>query len=311
MAKKESLSPIQVKEKMLKNYMRRQVSGMGTLIKDKAYASGIEPRELYRMLAENFGNPNGYYGENSPLDRIYRHMETDEGKNMAVYNYFDLDTLISYGKFLQRVLEDVNARASSKKRLASSDIQDSIRSSTAWLMKGKDDEKTWYYNPSNPIGHLRGEPTPSGRKPLAPESTMSMERFDAKYSEETCEEALDDYMEFGLEPGRIIRFEGRNYEIHDEAFYRSYPGDYTIRYVWGRGRTAEISGYIDDNNKPYFGTLHDMQGNYYNEADGVDVYERKNVPAVKKFNKLYRKSSAKTKGVYSAGRTNSKKKGGM
>ena len=55
--KKTTLDPIKVKEKMLKAYMRRQVSGMGNLIHQIGYLSGMESRDIYNAISENFANP--------------------------------------------------------------------------------------------------------------------------------------------------------------------------------------------------------------------------------------------------------------
>ena len=309
--KSTTVNPIQVKEKMLKAYMRRQVSGMGTLINAVAYVSGIEPRDVYNSLAENFANPRGYRREGSALGVIDDDIR-DVHKSQSVYNYFDLDTLISYGRFLQKALENVNAVAASKPRgkVSSRDFFSAIGAAQTWMMKNKGKVETGYYDPDHPIGYLRDD---AGR--LAPESTISMQDFDKRYNETVCEEALEDYVDFGLEHGELITHGGKKYEINTENYHRTYPDDYSVRFIRACRRDGMLFGYVDQANNPFFGDVYNIEDDqfvYYDTADGLEVMDRGNTPGVKSFNKLYRRSSAQSGAsrYYSQDRSKRNGKGG-
>ncbi|MBE5739101.1 MAG: hypothetical protein E7354_05185 [Clostridiales bacterium] len=307
--KKTTLSPAQVKEKMLKAYMRRQVSGMGTLLNQRAFACGIDSRDMYNALNENFANPKGYSREHSVLGPIDDDIRTKH-KSAAVYNYFDLDTLIAYGRYLQKALESVNAVASGlpRGRMSANDFFKAIDSASSWMVKHKRSMETGGYNPDRPVRYLRDA---DGK--LAPESTISMQDFDKKYDEAVCESALEEYMEFGLEHGRLIDFGGKKYELSAESHYRTYPDDYSVRYIRAGRRDGMIHGYIDQEDKPYFGEVYDLQDDqfvYYDTADGIEVFDRENTSKVKSFGKLYRKSPAQTYTRYSSQGRN-RGKGGM
>ncbi len=289
--KSTTVNPIQVKEKMLKAYMSRQVSGMGTLINGIAYAYGIESRDVYNALAEGFANPRGYRRENSALGIIDDDIR-DVHKYQGVYNYFDLDTLISYGRFLQKALDGVTELK--EKRLERKDFRMSffsvINGAQSWMLKNKGKVETGYYDPDHPIGYLRDE---AGR--LAPESTISMQDFYKRYNETVCEEALEDYIDFGLEHGELISHNGKKYEIRTINHHRTYPDDYSVRFIRACRRDGMLYGYVDQSNSPYFGDVYNIEDDqfvYYDTADGLDVMDRENAPSVKKFDKLYRKSPA-------------------
>ena len=158
------------------------------------------------------------------------------------------------------------------------------------MLKNKGKAETGYYNPDQPIGYLRDE---SGK--LAPESTISMQNFDKRYNEEACEEALEDYIEFGLDHGELITYNGKKYEIRTENYHRTYPDDYSVRFVRGCRTDGMVYGYLDQSNAPFFGDVYNIEDDqfvYYDTADGLDVMDSSNAPGVKKFNKLYRKSLA-------------------
>lgn len=287
--KSTTVNPTQVKEKMLKAYMRRQVSGMGTLINQVSFKFGIEPREVYNALAEGFANPRGYRREESvlgPIDDDIRNVH----KSQSVYNYYDLDTLISYGRFLQKALENVREVEPEIRqgKVPIRRIFTAINDAQSWLMKNKGKEETGYYDPDHPVGLLRDD---AGR--LAPESTISMQDFDKRYSEEACELALDDYMNFGLEHGELITHNGKKYEIRTENHHRTYPDDYSVRFIRACRRDGMLYGYVDQSNAPYFGDVYNVEEDefvYYDTADGLDVMDRGNTPGIKSFDKLYRRS---------------------
>lgn len=291
--KSTTVNPIQVKEKMLKHYMRRQVSGMGTLINQVAFASGIEPRDVYNALAEGFANPRGYRREDSVLGPIDDDIR-DVHKSQAVYNYFDLDTLVSYGRFLQKALENVNAVAASnpRGRIPTRSFFSAIDAAQTWMMKNKGKMETGCYDPDHPVGLLRDE-----NRRLAPESTISMQDFDKRYNETVCEEALEDYIDFGLEHGELISHNGKKYEIRTVNHHRTYPDDYSVRFIRACRRDGMLYGYVDQSNAPYFGDVYNIEDDqfvYYDTADGLDVMDKSNTPGVKSFGKLYRRSSAQS-----------------
>lgn len=291
MATKKTMTfnPTLAKEKMLKAYMRRQVSGMGTYLNQRAYALGIEPRQMYNLINESFASPRGGKREDGPLGIIDEDMEFKH-KNSAVYNYFDLDTLISYGRFLQKVVETIEKTSYGRfrNRITTREFTDAINVSREWLVKNSGTELTHGYNPNRPIGYLKDE---NGR--LAPEGTMSLKDFDKKYTEEACEKALEDYIEFGLEHGKIISFDGKRFAVNEKKTYRTYPEEYDVNFIRASGRAGEIWGYVDLDDRPYYGNVYTFDGDnyqFYDVAEGIEYKEKRNdTGKIKSFDKIYRR----------------------
>ncbi len=285
---KSKLDATMVKAQMLEEYMRRQVSGMGTWINERAYAVGIEPKDMYDFLNESFCNPTGMPRATSPLGKIdedimYRH------KGMAVYNYFDLDTLISYGRFLQQVQENMYKASYGRTRnkITSRDISNSVNLAREFMVKNAGTLNSHFYNPNKPISCNKDI-----YNRLDPRPTMTPANFKKRYNESVCEEALSDYLEFGLEHGKLITFDGKKYEIAKQENYYNIDAE-PIKYVRAGRRDSMILGYLNVNGSPYFGDVYKMEDDemvYVDTADGVEILDKENAPNVKKFDKLYFKS---------------------
>lgn len=285
---KVKLDATMVKKQMLEEYMRRQVSGMGTWINERAYAVGIEPKDLYDFLNESFCNPKGLPRATSPLgaideDIMYRH------KGMAVYNYFDLDTLISYGRFLQRVQENMymSSYGRTRNKITSRDISNSINMARDYMIKNSGTINSHFYNPNKPMVCNKDI-----YNRLAPSPTMTPANFKKRYNESVCEDALSEYLDFGLEHGKLIAFGDKKYEISSQENYYTLDGD-PISYIRAGRRDGMVLGYLNLDNRPYYGDVYkivDDEMVYVDTADGVEVLDKENAPKVKKFDKLYYKS---------------------
>lgn len=285
---KPKLDATMFKEKMLEEYMRRQVSGMGSWISERAYAVGIEPKDMYDFLNESFCNPTGMPRATSPLGKIdedimYRH------KGKAVYNYFDLDTLISYGRFLQKVQDNMYMASYGRARnkITSKDISDSVNMARDFMVKNGGTFATHFYNPNKPISCNKDI-----YNRLDPRSTMTPTNFKKKYDESVCEEALNEYLDFGLEHGKLITLGDKKYEVISQENYYGI-GDMPIRYIRAGRRDSMILGYMDMENRLYSGKVFKLEDDemvYVDTAEGIEIFDKENAPKVKKFDKLYFKS---------------------
>ncbi len=281
------MDAIGTKQRMLEEYMRRQVSGMGTWISERAYAVGIAPKDMYDLLNERFCNPMGKPRGLSALgeideDIIYVH------KGKAVYNYFDLDTLISYARFLQQVQENMYKASYGryKNKITSKDISQAVALARDFMTKNAGRAESHGYNPNSPLGLIRDE---AGR--LAPKSTLTPKNFEKKYNESVCEEALDDYLNFGLETGEIISFGDKKYEVGFERTLYTKNLE-PVRYIRAGRRDVMLLGYLNMDGKPFSGRVYEMVDDnlkYYDDANGLEVLTKENAPMIKKFDKLYYK----------------------
>lgn len=284
----EKFDVTKAKQRMLEEYMRRRVSGMGTWISERAYAVGIAPKDMYDLLNEAFCNPTGKPRGLSALGEIDEDiMYNHRGK--AVYNYFDLDTLVSYARFLQQVQENMYKASYGryKNKITSRDISQAVALARGYMSEKAGKLETHGYNPNRPLGLIRDE---NGK--LAPKATMTPKNFEKKYDEKACEEALDDYLNFGLEHGEIISFGGKKYEVGVERIL--YTKDLEpIRYIRAGRRDGMLLGYLNLDGNPFRGKVYEMvddEQKYYDDANGLEVLSKDNVPNVKKFDKLYFKS---------------------
>jgi hypothetical protein len=102
---------------------------------------------VYNDIMANFAGDRN----NSELRAIYDDMNNST-RRYGPHNYFDIDTLYAYSKYLERIVSEFERgervdHVSKKSRLFS----DAIRSATTWLICNHDKAETGFYDQLHPI----------------------------------------------------------------------------------------------------------------------------------------------------------------
>lgn len=282
-------------EKMLRQYMKRQISGKNSIIAGLTHKFACSHREIYSMIHSNFikgalGQDHSY----SVLNRLYRDIELNKTKKFTVYNYFDLDTLIAYQSYLQYIVDEMdnNKIKNGRRYPIREDFLNAIKSAPNWLKDNQNTETTGYYDYYNPVSFLED----SGY--LRPEKTMSQVDFEKKYNMADAEDKLYKYLdakhkkpvvkeiaeedpvfekEAKLE-GEQLTYDSQEYNIIRQDIY--YDRDcFPIRniYAYCREGRDTLIGTFDLSGKVYYGELYNSEGGIElgKEFSGVQIIHKK------------------------------------
>lgn len=295
-------------KKMLRQYVKRQISGKNSVIAALSHKFNLKHAIVYRDIYSSFikGDLSSSYSDNV-LRSIYNHIEENHTKKYTPYNYFDLDTLISFNSYLEHILEETDANRIKARRSFTSqnDFLDAIKNAPQWLIENAGTEETGYYNINKTIGFLM-----LNGKYFMPEKAMSKAEFEKKYNSYFCKKELAEYL--GLkyqsivkeskkqnkfeqedeefeEEKEIIEYDNKSYYVVKKDYYfdkNMFPVKYIIAYCEDGKDT--LIGALNLDNTEYFGDLYDNEGNYKmsEEETGIELI-RKNTSS----NKVVEKES--------------------
>lgn len=290
-SKQPNKSLEEIKNRMLGDYLRRLIAGENIILSgmcNKAYGGSQGAFSL--VLSEI--NKSFAASSSAGID-MYNAIKIDSKTRSGVYfyNYFDLDTLVSYYTFLQKIVETIPAvkEKNYHRYLCSDDISFALKESTDWLLKNQNTPATHFYNRNEPIKPLL---TSDGK--FAPVRTMSLTVFDKKYpNEKYCQTVLDDYIEksHNMEED-VIEFDGQTYYVERAIDYISYPDMRPIQYIEAHSKTSKLIGYVDPFGNSYVGGVSNEDGDFAFYSDGATVY-RDRTNAVIKTDKIFRRSRNK------------------
>lgn len=289
-------------EKMLRHYIKRQISAKNSVIAALTYKFDLKHTNIYRDIYTSFiqGGANYSYA-NNVLNSIYDHIAENSKKKYTPYNYFDLDTLISFNAYLEHIIDETNLNRQSARRSSTSrrDFIDALEKSPKWLIDNAGTEETGYYNLNKTIGFLM-----QNKRYYSPEKTMSKAEFEKKYNEYFCRRELEEYiyskhnkkstisesvveavlekeedMEDDIEDDLrdYLEYQGKSYYVvkHDCYFdINMRPIRDVIAYCVD-GRDTLI-GTFDMNNDEYIGDLYDDEGNFKVDKSetGIDIIRK-------------------------------------
>lgn len=287
-------------ELILRNYLRRKIAEknmkfakMSSKFQNPAKAFRIE---LFRTFARGTSGSNAAIPSNLNIMSVFEHMNR-YCTGVSPYNYFDLDTLIAYDAFLDRLFFEAEAFKDKDCRdfYNISDFEKAKYVTHKFFVENEGTMQTGYYDLSCPVRILRNE----NRRPVF-ERTPTAKSFDRQYKFTYCEELLDDYLAEKHLPQSVIATEevkNVNQQELEESDVQSqgedcdflfrgvpYLIDFVeyyldselnpIRYVYANSldNTSILSGCFDSRMEPYEGEIYDME---YNEVthrhSGVSV----------------------------------------
>lgn len=280
-------------EIILRKYLRRKIavknfslSGMTSGFKEDAK---ILRNNIFTCFARG---ENGAYSatpSNINLMDIRDHIR-NTGNKMSPYNYFDLDTLIAYNEYLEKILSSANLNRMKDRRqtFKISDFDTALKYTVPkYFIEHAGEFETGYYDLKCPVKIFRDE----RRRPI-PERTPDAKSFDKKYPFSYCERLLNQYLEEKHPNVNSINnssresnqeterydfiYKGQKYLINSEKYYLG-EDNYTIRYISADSldNRYRISGYFDLSMQEYIGNIYDMEQNFIADSaeSGVDIFD--------------------------------------
>ncbi len=276
---------------VLRKYMLRRIADKNKLFSGQTSKFLDDAKLLRNDMYSRFAGGSKYLGE------IYADIES-RGTKMAPYNYFDLDTLISYDRFFECVLNcaKTNKSVANRYYYKAMDFDRAINRDVPRYFDAYSGKKeSGYYNRECPIilfqkdGRLAFSRTPDKKSfeekyPLWYLNNLlsdyNRERFSERITRaNTAVEAIEDTLDSmeddldDLYPGQMVC--GKEYRVFDNKSYLG-DSDYPIQYVRGSsldGR-VEVVGYVNIEGDEYIGRVYDFDGNVLCESvdSGLDYY---------------------------------------
>ena len=115
---------------------------------------------------------------------------------MHPHNYFDIDTLYAYSKYLDRLIFEIDRQR--KMNRVGTNVSDqygkAVGKVSKWLAENANSSESGYYNPNNPI--VAQYENKLGYRVFSPLRLLSEKQFEKKgYSKIECESLLKKYIE--------------------------------------------------------------------------------------------------------------------
>lgn len=202
---------IQDKEKLYRQFIKRKIIELSTnSINGINKYLHIEQSKIYDKLIKSFVYPNidvPYVQDDEILGQIYKDKQRvvrnpktgkeTSRRSMPIYDYFDLDTLYSYYKFIENIFS--NGGGGKRFFYTVQDFDKALQKAKLMLLSNEGIDVSGYYNLNDPIKCLTKSITMTNgkkREVFAPERTMSPTEFVKKYGNlySECEANLDKYM---------------------------------------------------------------------------------------------------------------------
>jgi hypothetical protein len=288
---------MQYNEDMIRDYLLRKIARKNKRI------SGC----LKQVVKSNRGSYNvgfneilGFFAgglDGTTMTQIFDHMDRNQTKKYAPYNYFDIDTLNSYDTYLQTILTetDLVAHSNGHKWSTAQDFHKGFAVAKSVWREGmrKSTHANGYYNYSKPVSVVKGRQ--GGYTVLSPKKPMTEEQFEKKYNEGECAKQLYAYLQkkhYGIdvlveaevekEPierekysyihrGRLIKL-----DVLKKEYYTDIEGR-GLTSITAEGREGRLYTTNYNDGRVYDGDLYDLDGRLVQVDGGGQVfYENKN-----------------------------------
>jgi len=282
---------MQFDEKKLRAFLLRQVANCNRrivgIMHDKKTSNRSQYNGGFNEILTTFAG--GMY--TPALNIIFDNMSANPQKRYSPYNYFDIDTLYAFYKFLNNVIAetDANAYLYGRKYSTAQDFSVGIKNARKILENGHQKKETGYYNKNNPI--TLAYTNKNGVKILNPEKSMTQEAFDKKYNYYECKKELEEYVSFKHSPAPIQLAEPPLNEDFDSADVIEFKHDGTLHklrvdkreyYTGAQGEpviSIEASADIGTlyavynvDGSVYRGDLYDQDGNFLEHDAGGETF---------------------------------------
>ena len=287
---------MQYNEDMMRDYLLRKIARKNKRI------SGC----LKQVVKSNRGSYNigfneilGFFAgglETDAMRQIFDHMDRNQTKRYAPYNYFDIDTLNSYDTYLQTILSetDIVAHRNGHYRATAVDFHKGFASAKSVWRENirKSNASNGYYNYTRPITIART--VQNGYRVFAPKKPMTDEQFAKKYNENECAKELYAYLEMkhhGIDvyakPVAVDETQQETYsfkyrglpltlDVISKEYYTDIEGT-ALTSITAEGKEGRLYTTIYNDGRVYNGDLYDFDGNVVQVDGGGQVfYENKN-----------------------------------
>lgn len=288
---------MQYNEDMIRDYLLRRIARKNKRI------SGC----LKQVVKSNRGSYNvgfneilGFFAgglDGTTMTQIFDHMDRNQTKRFAPYNYFDIDTLNAYDTYLQTILSetDLVAHSNGHKWSTAQDFHKGFMSAKSIWREGmrKSNHANGYYNYSRPITVAKGRE--GGYTVLKPKKPMTEEQFEKKYNEGECAKQLYAYLQmkhYGIDVfaqaeveqetiereqysyihrGRLLKL-----DVLKKEYYTDIEGR-GLTSITAEGREGRLYTTNYNDGRVYDGDLYDLDGRLVQVDGGGQVfYENKN-----------------------------------
>lgn len=177
----------EINVELLRKYLRRCIAENNKKIGGICKNFVAEGRAFRNDIYREFARGSDY------LYRIDRDIAYRGKKDVAIYNYFDLDTLIAYNKYLEAIIQctEQNRFRAGRKYSTPRDISVAIHEQVPkYFIFHKREECTGFYDPEDTI-----TPLVDDRGHLAYERTPDKRAFESKHNEYQLYQMLADYID--------------------------------------------------------------------------------------------------------------------
>ena len=180
----------------IRHYLLRLIAESNKTLSRKIN-SGVIGQNRYHVGFINITLDFARSSKNEALNEIFRDINSGKsGKNLSPHNYFDIDTLYAYSKYLDRLIFEIDRYR--KLNRVGTNVSDqygrAVGKVSKWLAENANSAETGYYNPNNPI--VPQYTNVGGYKKLSPLRLLSEKDFTKKgYNKIECEILLKKYIE--------------------------------------------------------------------------------------------------------------------
>ena len=185
---------MEINYKQLRDYLLREVSStnkfiMGILNSDARSNRDIFNNAFNEILDIFFGC------KNSSIRSEILYDSSKRATKYSPYSYFDVNTLICYRLFLQKLFEfsKDESRRHHRTWAIAPDLTVGLKDVRLWLVNNAYTESSGYYNSIKPVSleyTVRG-----GQTILNPRKALSEQSFNDRYDRRECETMYREYME--------------------------------------------------------------------------------------------------------------------
>jgi len=259
-----------INETQIRDYLQRMIANKNKRLSGMYKGAFASNRRIYNA---GFGEVVDFFvsGDMSgSIKTILNDMDRNPKKHYAYYNYFDIDTLYSYDKYLGKILQEIDIRATSLNRgkhVTCSDIAYGFDRAKNWIRDNANTEETGYYNRNKPVAIARVDV--GGIKSLNPKKAPTQESFDKKYHAEECKRQLNLYLSRrellreGYDESEMIPFEFMKqnfYLVEKKKDYYTTEEGRGITSIMAVGKEGQLYRTFDGSGEIYSGNIYSQDG---------------------------------------------------
>lgn len=260
----------------LRKYLKRKIAEKNIVFNGMSYKFKEQSKRMRNNIYLTFarGKNSSYDMTTSNLNLKYiREDISIAHKDLSPYNYFDLDTLIAYDKYLEIVIDEIyNSREKRGRSYFVIDDFSSVieRIAPEYLISHAGEKETGFYNINCPIQTLQNS---FGK--ITYERTPDKRAFEKNNSKSECEKLLSKYLKekHSTQENDIQKKEE---EISEPDFYLKNIGfwieneqnfldenNYPIKYIVASSQDnkTHVCGFFDISMNVYHGDVYDFEMN--------------------------------------------------